>query len=170
MSPPIFRMNPGRIGLRPAWILALLLISLGASARPLHFTLPGLNGQAVQLADFRGRWVVDNFWASWCAPCLLEMPELQTFHEQHADRATVIGVNFENLPASELRLFTERLGVTFPIALSMAKPVPGFAVQGLPTTFLIDPSGTLVDTHLGSINAAMLAARIAAPAAARSTP
>ena len=170
MSPPVFRMSPGRAGLCLAWILALLLASLSAGARPLNFTLPGLNGQAVQLADFRGRWVIVNFWASWCAPCLLEMPELQTFHEQHADRATVIGINFEDLPASELRLFTERLGVTFPIALGAARPVPGLAVQGLPTTFLIDPSGALVDTHLGSVSAAMLATRIAAPPTARSTP
>ena len=170
MSTPAFRMSPGRAGLRLAWILTLLLTSLSASARPLNFTLPGLNGQAVQLADFRGRWVVVNFWASWCTPCLLEMPELQTFHEQHADRATVIGINFEDLPASELRLFTERLGVTFPIALGAARPVPGFAVQGLPTTFLIDPSGALVDTHLGSVNAAMLAARIGARPEVGSTP
>ncbi len=170
MSPPVFRMSPGRAGLCLAWILALLLASLSAGARPLNFTLPGLNGQAVQLADFRGRWVIVNFWASWCVPCLLEMPELQTFHEQHADRATVIGINFEDLPASELRLFTERLGVTFPIALGAARPVPGLAVQGLPTTFLIDPSGALVDTHLGSVSAAMLATRIAAPPTARSTP
>ncbi|HNW77412.1 MAG TPA: TlpA disulfide reductase family protein, partial [Candidatus Competibacteraceae bacterium] len=88
MSTPVFRMNTGRAGLRLAWILTLLLASLSASAQPLNFTLPGLNGQAVQLADFRGRWVVVNFWASWCTPCLMEMPELQTFHEQHADRAT----------------------------------------------------------------------------------
>lgn len=132
-----------------------------ANAQNPDFSLPGLDQQPVKLADFRGRWVVVNFWATWCTPCLLEMPELQAFHEQHHNRATVIGVNYQDLAPKEIRTFTEQLAISFPIALSGGNPLSGFPLKGLPTTFLISPSGKLTDTHLGTVNAAMLAERLA---------
>jgi len=99
------------------------------------------------------------------------MPELQAFHEARRDRVAVVGVNFEDRPASEIRAFVSRLAITFPVALSGGNPVPGFALKGVPTTFLISPTGKLADTHLGTVNAAMLAERLAelekADAAAR---
>ncbi|MBK8507270.1 MAG: TlpA family protein disulfide reductase [Candidatus Competibacteraceae bacterium] len=150
-------------------LLALLSTMAELRAQPLDFSLPGLNQQSVKLADYRGRWVIVNFWASWCSPCLLEMPELQAFYEAHRERATVIGVNFEDRPADEVRVFTDQLAVTFPIALSAAKPVPGFELKGLPTTFLISPAGKLVDTHLGSVSAEMLIERLASQEKAGAT-
>lgn len=153
-NPPVFRAV-----LAPVLLSALLGPAL---AQAPDFSLPGLNRQPVRLADFRGRWVIVNFWASWCSPCLLEMPELQEFYEKNRDRATVVGINFENLGPNEVRVFTDRLAVTFPVALSGGNPVPGFDLEGLPTTFLISPTGKLVDSHLGSVSAAMLAERLAA--------
>ena len=141
----------------------LLSAVLGSAlAQALDFSLPGLNQQPVRLADFRGRWVIVNFWASWCSPCLLEMPELQEFYEKNRNRATVVGINFENLGPNEVRVFTDQLAVTFPIALSGGNPIPGFDLKGLPTPFLISPAGKLVDSHLGSVNATMLVERLAA--------
>lgn len=141
--------------------LALLMaLTSGAGAERLNFTLPDLDGRPVRLADFRGRWVIVNFWASWCAPCLLEMSELESFHQTQRSRAVVIGVNFEDLTPSEIRPFVKRLGVTFPIALTAGKLAPGFPLKGLPTTFLVSPSGALVDTYLGTVNAALLTARL----------
>ena len=69
----------------PAFRAALLSTLLLATDQPayaqsLDFALPGLGDRPVRLADFRGRWVIVNFLASWCSPCLLEMPELQAFH------------------------------------------------------------------------------------------
>jgi len=142
-------------------LLALLALSPLARAQGPDFALPGVDGQPVRLADFRGRWIIVNFWATWCTPCLLEMPELQAFHEQHHERTTVVGVNFEDIAPSEIRAFVERLAITFPVALSGGEPLPGFELKGLPTTFLISPTGELVDTHLGTVNAAMLAERLA---------
>ncbi|HRD66731.1 MAG TPA: TlpA disulfide reductase family protein [Candidatus Competibacter sp.] len=145
--------------------LALLLALLSATtylarAQDLDFALPGLNDQPVKLASFRGRWVVVNFWASWCSPCLLEMPELQAFHEAHHDRAAVVGINFEAISPDEVRTFVAHLGITFPILLSGGEPVAGFELKGLPTTFLISPAGKLVEARLGTVNAAMLAERL----------
>ncbi|MCP5158460.1 MAG: TlpA family protein disulfide reductase [Gammaproteobacteria bacterium] len=133
-----------------------------ASAQRPAFTLPSLTSkQPISLADFRGRWVVVNFWATWCTPCLMEMPELQAFHDANHDHAMVIGVNFEELELTKVRTFVADLAITFPIVLSNGQPVPGFELKGLPTTFLVSPSGELVDTHLGTVNAAMLNQRIA---------
>ena len=145
-----------------ALLLALLLVlSPATGAAGLDFALPDLDGRPVRLADFRGRWVIVNFWASWCTPCLLEMPELESFHQAQRGRAVVVGVNFEALAPGEIRPFVERLGVTFPIALSAGKLAPGFPLQGLPTTFVVSPAGALADTHLGMVNAALLTARLA---------
>lgn len=160
--PPIASCRSYRTDFRPTLLLlALLALSPLSRAQGMDFTQPGIDGQPVRLADFRGRWVIVNFWATWCTPCLLEMPELQTFHEQHHERATVVGVNFEDIAPSEIRAFVERLAITFPVALSGGEPLPGFELKGLPTTFLISPAGELVDTHLGTVNAAMLAERLA---------
>ncbi|MDS4043136.1 MAG: TlpA disulfide reductase family protein [Candidatus Competibacter sp.] len=147
---------------RLAFRLALLLAAVhSASAQGLDFTLPDLDNRPVRLADFRGKWVVVNFWATWCPPCLLEMPELQVFHEAHGNRAAVIGINMEDLAPTAIRSFAARLAVTFPIVLSGGKPVSGFDLKGLPTTFLVSPAGKLADTHLGTVTAAMLAERLA---------
>ncbi len=142
------------------WLTLLFALSLPIGAEGLKFTLPDLAGRPVRLADFRGQWVIVNFWASWCTPCLLEMPELESFHQAQRSRAVVIGVNFENLGPSEIRFFAERLGVTFPIVLSAGKLMPGFPLKGLPTTFLVSPSGALADSYLGGVNAALLTARL----------
>ncbi|HRX71451.1 MAG: TlpA family protein disulfide reductase [Candidatus Competibacteraceae bacterium] len=150
-----------RFAVRELFALALLITTPCIHAQEAMFTLPGLDQQPIRLADFRGRWVVVNFWATWCTPCLMEMPELQAFHDANRKRSVVIGVNFEELPLAKIRQFIEDLSVTFPIALSGGQPLSGFEVKGLPTTFLVSPQGKLVDAHLGTVNAAMLNQRIA---------
>lgn len=142
-------------------LLILLATTSPAGAQSLNFTLPDLDNRPVRLADFRGKWVIVNFWATWCTPCLLEMPELQAFHEAHRNQVAVIGINFEELAPTEARSFAERLAITFPIVLSGGNPVSGFEIKGLPTTFLVSPTGELVDTHLGTVNATLLVERFA---------
>jgi thiol-disulfide isomerase/thioredoxin len=154
------RLPPCQPWVRTVWALVLLSATAVAGAPALQFTLPDLQEQPVRLTDFHGRWVVVNFWATWCAPCVEEMPELQAFHDEQRDRAAVIGVNFESRTPDKIRAFVDELAITFPIVLSGGQPVPGFDLRGLPTTFLISPTGELTDTHLGLVNAAMLVERL----------
>lgn len=152
---------PSLTGLYLALSLLLFALAYPAEAQEMNFALPDLKGQTVRLDDFRGRWVIVNFWATWCTPCLLELPELQAFHQDHHLRAAVIGVNYEEAAARAIQPVADRLGITFPIALSGGRPVHGFDLKGLPTTFLVSPTGQLIDTHLGTVNAAMLVERLA---------
>lgn len=142
-----------------------LLLAPGSATAGEHpdFDLPAAGGGRIALADFRGEWVVVNFWATWCPPCLEEMPELDAFHRAHADQGhSVIGVNFETISPERLDAFVqEHFGeLAFPIALSDARPVQGFSLLGMPTTFIIDPQGRIADTHLGKVDRAMLERRL----------
>jgi peroxiredoxin len=140
--------------------LFILLFFHYAQAQAVNFKLHNLDNQPVHLTDFRGQWVIVNFWATWCAPCLLEMPELQAFHEARHHRVATLGVNLEEMTANQIRPFITKLGITFPILLSDGHQIPGFQVKGLPTTFLISPDGQIADAFLGAVSKSMLSERL----------
>jgi peroxiredoxin len=113
------------------------------------FSLKTLNGDTVQLSDLRGKIVALNFWATWCAPCRLEMPDLQARAEQFPDRLAVLGVNFAETP-EEVAAFRDEVGVDFPLLLDPKADVQGlYRVLGYPTTFFIDEQGTIRFQHIG---------------------
>lgn len=135
-----------------------VFFSMGAQAEPADFTLPDMNGVAHKLSDYRGKWVVVNYWATWCPPCLTEIPELVDFHEEHKDKdAVVLGVNFEDIAASGLKQFSEEYFMNYPVL--QTKPAPRSAlgpIPGLPTTYLISPKGEVVARQVGPITAKLI--------------
>ncbi|MGH2542488.1 MAG: TlpA family protein disulfide reductase, partial [Ardenticatenaceae bacterium] len=76
--------------------------------------LPTLEGDEASLEMWRGKGVIVNFWATWCYPCRIEMPDLQALHEKYGDELVVVGVNYEE-EAAEAAAFIAELGVSFPI-------------------------------------------------------
>ncbi len=119
-----------------------------------NFRLAALDGAPRSLDEFRGRYVLLNFWASWCGPCRAETPDLQEFHSRNLDRGiTVIGVNQQE-DAATARQFTAQFGVTYPILLDTSGAVSQAyrtGAGGLPMTVLIDPAGVIQRIYLGRI-------------------
>lgn len=153
---------------RLLWVWPVLALAAGpAVAQEAEMTLPTLDGGSHSLAEHRGKWVVVNYWATWCPPCLEEIPELVAFHEAHQEeKAVVWGVNFEDISPGALEGFLEEFRVSYPVStVAPAGNTPLGPVTGLPTTFLVDPRGRVAAKQTGPVTGAMLERIIDAGAA-----
>ena len=142
-------------------IIALsLLFTSPLFAVPVDYSLPDLNGKMHSLADYKGKWVVVNYWATWCPPCREEIPDLIKFHEQHRKQggdAVVLGVNFEDVSKEQLTDFVEGQMITYPILRSEPlAETPLGPVPGLPTSYIIAPDGTPVARQVGPVTGKQL--------------
>lgn len=136
--------------------LCLAFASSVFSAGPVDFTLPDLEGKSHRLSDYRGQWVLVNYWATWCPPCREELPELEIFHSNSEGRAVVLGVNVEAIKHAELAAFVETQFLSYPVLVAGPRPSPQQRLgklTGLPTSFLISPEGRLVAREVGPVTA-----------------
>jgi cytochrome c biogenesis protein CcmG/thiol:disulfide interchange protein DsbE len=123
------------------------------------FSLPALDGDGeVRLADFRGRPVIVNFWASWCNPCRQEFPLLQQALRDHrSDRLAVIGVTYRDIP-DDSRDFVSQMRATWPQAVDDDRAVAkAFGVRSIPVTFFVRADGTIAARVFGFTSEAALA-------------
>lgn len=141
----------------------------GADAMPV-LEVKTIEGKPWRLADHRGHWVVVNYWATWCGPCLKEMPDLSALDAMRED-VEVLGLAYEDTTPADLRAFLVKHPVVYPVAIAdvYAPPAAFDAPRGLPTTWLIAPDGRVARHFLGPVTAADLEAAIAAAASARSS-
>ena len=139
-------------------VVFAFLFSAAASAEPVQYSLPDLQGTSHSIADYRGKWVVVNYWATWCPPCQEEIPDLVDFHERHKDGdAVVLGVNFEDIGKEQLTSFVDSFLISYPVLRSEPMPAtPLGSIPGLPTTFIIAPDGSPVARQVGPITGKQL--------------
>ena len=104
------------------------------------------------MSDFRCEWVVVNYWATWCTPCLKEIPDLSELHKERSD-LTVLGLAFEDLEDSDFAGFLEDFDVSYPILKVdvYEPPEPFGAPKVLPTTIILDKQGRAVKAYLGPV-------------------
>ena len=138
----------------------LLCTTLAAcGSKPDYETLSGETGR---FKDYHGRWLLVNYWAEWCKPCIKEMPELKNFSDQYAQTAAVVTVNFDGASGETLQQQVRKLNIQVPVLLNDPAPLLGIERPlGLPTTYVFNPDGKFVTRLEGEQTVATLAAAIA---------
>ena len=137
-----------------AGISASEYLSIGSPAP--EFSLVTINGEQIHLSELRGTPVVINFWATWCGPCVSEMPLLQQRYEEHQQDFELLAINADE-PISDVTEFVQDYQLTFPILLDPDGNVQRlFRITAYPTSFFIDREGKIRAIHLGAISETQL--------------
>jgi peroxiredoxin len=119
--------------------------------QPYEFALQGVDGQTVALSQFIGRPILVNFWATWCGPCRIEMPEIQAIWEKHQDDGLVILALDQDESVGDVQAYFDELGLTFtPLLDDGSRTAKSFGLQGtLPASVFINPDGEVSVIHRG---------------------
>ncbi len=116
------------------------------------FGLTDLSGKTVRLSDFKGKVVLLDFWATWCAPCRMEIPEFVQLQKQYAGKGfTLLGVALDDEGAAVVKPVAQKLGVNYPVVFGNTQVAAAYSgIQALPTTFLIGRDGKILKTYVGA--------------------
>ena len=145
--PPLFATPDGGVTLR----------FVDTPAEVPDLTMEALDGRTISMAAQRGKVVLVNFWATWCGPCREEIPFLVRLAERYPDHLTVIGVSEDHGSPDAVAAFGAQYEVNYPLVMStpeIKRAFPG--VFALPTSFVVDPEGRMVESHVGLISPVIL--------------
>lgn len=132
--------------------LSLALAAVLAIAPAWAFDVADTQGKRHSLEAYKGRWVVVNFWATWCVPCIQEIPEIAEFARAYP-RVAVIGVAMDAENAAKVKQFAQKTGHTYPLVLADASVEKQLGEpRALPTTRIYDPAGKVVYDRPGRVN------------------
>ena len=131
----------------------LLMMCLTLQVKAVEYELPDTDGQMQSLDQYKGKWLIVNYWATWCSTCIQELPELIDFHDNNKNHdAVVVGINFESIDASRLKQFVRDRSIPYPVlSTEPVRSTPLGSVPALPTTYIIDPQGNVVAGEIGIV-------------------
>jgi thiol-disulfide isomerase/thioredoxin len=134
-------------------LLIAALVLMSGPAFATGFTLSDSLGKTHQLSDYKGKWVLVNFWATWCLPCVKEIPDFSALYDAHKGRdLMVLGVAIDFDNPKEVITYARKLSMSYPLILGDDKTIDQFdRVVGLPTSYLYDPKGSLVLKKVGTL-------------------
>jgi len=144
--------------MRTALLILLLIVfnqeTNAQAARTIDFSLRDLKGKRVRLTDYRGKVVMINFWATWCAPCRAEMPDLVAWQNEYKDQGLqIIGLTYPPYRSRSVRDAARQLKVNYPVLLGTREVAGMFDVSDvLPTTVVIDREGNVRESIKGVID------------------
>lgn len=115
-------------------------------------------GNEIALSDYQGKWIVLNFWASWCQPCRAEIPTLNSFYQEHREQALVVGVGLDPADAANASKLQQDFKVSYPLVFEDVASTLGIDISYMPTTVFINPQGKIVKTEVREQTMASLAA------------
>lgn len=129
-------------------------------------SLPDIDGQPHSLEDLMGKPVIINFWATWCPPCVQEIPEFSAFSDEHPE-IHVLGIAVDSGTPAEIRAAARRLGISYPVLIADQASYDHWDVSTLPTTVFVRPDGTVAGSHVGGMSRARLEQEFAGAMAAQ---
>ena len=114
------------------------------------FLVADIDGAPISTADWHGKVVLLNFWATWCPPCREEIPEMISLANRYKDRLQIIGISMDDGPPEEVRAFAKQIGINYPVVMWSREIIREYGgVPALPTSFIINPEGRVVQKHVG---------------------
>ncbi len=142
-----------------AGLVAVVLVLLTACERKQTADFFDVEGQGYLYEDYADKWLVVNYWATWCAPCIKEIPELNLLSRDHGEKLAVFGVNFDSPLGDEAQRQANKMKIAFPVYLEPPHEQLGIRIpEVLPTTFVFSPGLELKATLVGPQTAEALLA------------
>jgi thiol-disulfide isomerase/thioredoxin len=132
--------------------LCVFLLLFASAFSVQAFTFTDSKGKTHTLEQYKGKWVLVNFWATWCPPCLEEIPDLVALHENKKNNLVVIGVAMDYRNPKDVLQFADQMMISYPMVLGDYKQAAQVgSIGGLPTTYLYNPQGKQVAYNVGAV-------------------